>query len=176
MDGYNRFMSKRLLATVLLSCSLLFAPALASADDVPTDTPSATDTPAPTATPNPAAGLGPQSTGSAGGSNNDSSTLQPAGGNPLQSTTNDSTGLTAPNANSLQVPATSEQTLRVLDGEADGGQVPMDPTPKTDLSWLWFSLGFGVLIAAGTWLTRRARWAQPFHRLLHRLFAWDEED
>jgi hypothetical protein len=176
MDGYNRFMSKRLIATVLLSCSFLFVPALAAADDVPTDTPTASDSPSPTATPDPAAGLGPQSTGNAGGAKTDFTLLQPAGSNdPLQSNSGDSTGLTAPNANTLQMPATSEQTLRVLDGEADGGPVPMDPSSKTSLSWLWFTLGFAALVAAGTWLTRRARWARPFHRFLHRLFAWEQE-
>jgi hypothetical protein len=114
--------------------------------------------------------------GRAGGAKTDYTLLQPAGGNPLQSTTGDSTGLTAPSANALQVPATNEQTLRVLDGEADGGPIPMDPTPKADLNWLWFSLLFGGLIAAGAWFTRRARWAQPFHRRLRRFFARPERE
>jgi len=73
-----------------------------------------------------AANLGPSS----GGSTTDGTNLQPAGTSPLQSTTSDSNGLTAPDSSMLQEPASSSSgNLQVLLGDnADGGQQPASIT------------------------------------------------
>ena len=160
-------MSKRLL--LVLALSLL--PLTAAADDTPapdaTNTPAASDTPAPSATPYDTAGaLGPSTSAGALGpsagssSTNDSSTLQPAGNNPIQSTNNDSTGLTAPNGQSLQGAAPSNSSLNVIKGEADGSQHTPDSGPNY---WVYLALAiaFGVIVAAIAWILRRR---QPTNR------------
>jgi hypothetical protein len=154
---YNGDMSKRFLPMLIISCMFAFMPLAASADDAPVEDPA------------PAAGLGPAGSGPAGGAKTDFTLLQPAGGSPLQSTTGDSTGLTAPSANTLQMPASNEETLRVLNGEADGSPAQVAPTGM-GLSWIWFSLLFGAVVALAAWLTRHANWAQPFHRRLRDFF------
>ncbi len=159
---------------------LVFVPFAAHADDnspasanyslpqstMPSST--ATDTPA---------GLGPASTSTpAGGSSADASALQPAGGSPLQSTTSDSSGLTTPNQNALQAPATSDDTLKVLLGDADGPtrQFAGD-TPDNNWNWLWITLVFGVVTTAIYLALRRYprllpvdRFANFVNRKLHR--------
>ena len=141
-------------------------PLSAAADDTPssdaTATPAASDS-TPSASPYNAAGaLGP-STGagalgpsSGSSSTGDSSALQPAGSNPMQSTNGDSTGLTAPNAQSLQGTAPSDQSLNVIKGEADGAPQSPDSGPNY---WLWALLVvlFAAVVAAASWLLRRRR-------------------
>ncbi|MDB5178332.1 MAG: hypothetical protein JWN01_275 [Patescibacteria group bacterium] len=138
-------MSKRFIIPLLIAAFTL-APATILADDT-------LASPAPT--PNPASGLGPQSTTQAGGSSADAASLQPAGLSPLQSTTSDATGLTAPNASALQAPTTSD-ALRVLAGEADGAPHQTDGESGNLWGWLWFSLGFGLIAILG-WLAYRYR-------------------
>jgi hypothetical protein len=158
-------MSKRLFdprPLVLIVFALM--PLAAYADDpAPTDVPPAVDTPAPTSAPapvNPAAGLGPAATApSAGGSTADAGSLQPAAPQPLQATTGDSTGLTAPNSNTLQAPATGNDNLRVLAGEADGSPHQTDSDTAGHWGWLWWSLGFGIIVAAVAVILRR--WPLP---------------
>ncbi len=73
--------------------------------------------------------------GGTAGSNADGATLQPAGLDPLQSTTQDSSGLTAPNSSSLQAPASSDAQLKVILGnEADGiaHQITDDSLAQTE--------------------------------------------
>jgi hypothetical protein len=162
-------MPKRLLIVLLLA----LYPIAAAADDAPAPdaTPVATATPSPSTDPA-AAGLGPSTAGGPA-STGDGSALQPAGGSPLQSTTSDSTGLTAPNANALQAPSTTGDTLRVLAGEADGGPHTLDDTDAAGWQWLWWVLGFGLLVAAGygAWMLRRRDWAQPTYAQVRRLFG-----
>jgi hypothetical protein len=157
-------MPKRLIIALALAC----LPFAALADD-------STPAPTPGATPDPAAQLGPQSTSTgAGGSNADGGTLQPAGVTPLQSTNKDATGLTAPNSNALQAPASSDETLKVLAGEADGTpQQTSDTAGASNWGWLWFSLGFAVLavlIAAA--IRYRRKWLRALRALRRRLPDW----
>ena len=158
-------MPKRLLLALILA----FAPLTATADDTdPTMNPlTAPDTtqaapPAPTTAAN---GLGPQtSANSAGGSNADGSSLQPAGLSPLQSTTNDAVGLTAPTTSALQAPASSDYTLRVLAGEADGAPHRVAESSASPWGWAAFSLIIGALVAGvATVLRDRRRFRDPKH-------------
>jgi hypothetical protein len=130
-NQYNGHMPKRFLLTLVL----ILAPLGAVADTV-------TSPDAPT-------GLGPQTTtGSSGGSNADSAALQPAGFSPLQSTTSDSTGITAPSS-VLQAPATGSDALTVLSGEADGApQGSPDDSNGFPWTWLIFTLIIGLAVAA----------------------------
>jgi hypothetical protein len=147
-------MLKRLL--LALAFALVFSPALVRADDEPT--------------PNTAAQLGPSTTTpTAGGSNTDSTSLQPAGTTPLQSTTGDSLGLTAPGSNVLQAPATGSDTLRVLASEADGAPVNPDEGGPNYWGWLGFTVAFAVLVTAARIALRRhpavaRRLTSPFRR------------
>ena len=107
--------------------------------------------------------LGPQGTQSGGSSSADAGALQPAGTTPLQSTTNDSSGLASPNGSSLQAPATADQALKVLSGEADGA--PHDPGATTPNLWLMFSIIILIMLGAGViWRDRRRfRLSDPHH-------------
>jgi hypothetical protein len=137
-------MPKRLVMTILAFC--LITPSLAFADSSSALDPNSV----------PASSLGPQSVGgSAGGSNADSSALQPAGQSPLQSTTADSAGLGAPSS-ALQAPASSSDSLRVLSGEADG--TPHQTDAPTATPWVWLAVTFVLaLIVAGIVLIIRDR-------------------
>ena len=144
-----------MLIRLLVILTLALTPVAALADDTsqPTDTPAATDTPNPGTAQGPTSGnymLGPSSAGSApnsGGSTGDSVSLQPAGQSPLQSTTSDSTGLTAPTSSVLQAPASSDQALRVLAGEADGTPVQVAANGGPSLgTWLALSVLFGLIV------------------------------
>jgi hypothetical protein len=139
-------MSKRFLLILALAAW----PLTANAD--------ATNAPTDNSVPNAASELGPGVGGnSTGSSTGDSSSLQPAGNNPLQSTTGDSTGLTAPNSSVLQAPASSDQQLQVLQGEADG---PAHNTGDTGVSWwawLLMTVAFAALVSAIVWLFRLRR-------------------
>jgi hypothetical protein len=157
-----------MLKRLLLALFLTMAPVAVHADDattdpVPVDTPA--DMPAPTATPTPdpnaALGGSPINSG-AGGSTGDSVTLQPAGNSPLQATTGDANGLTAPSANTLQQQASSDYQLQVLSTELDGHRV--DPNATTDNShwWIWLAVAIGLLISA-------LSWADPVRRRWHHL-------
>lgn len=141
--GYNVLMSK--LSAALVALILTFAPLTARADD--------------------ASSLGPPTTGTAqgGSSNADSSSLQPAGTSPLQSATNDSTGLTAPDSSQLQAPVPSDQQLQVISGDADGG--PQQLSSSTQW-WLWagFTLLFALIAAAAVWAWRRRGHRRHFRR------------
>jgi len=138
-------MPKRLLLTIVM----ILVPLGAAADTV--------------TSPDAPAGLGPQTTTSnPGGSNADSAVLQPAGLSPLQSTTVDSTGLTAPSS-VLQAPATAGDALKVLAGEADGApQGSADDTGGFPWSWLAFTVIIGlIVVAAGIVWRDRRRYARP---------------
>ncbi|HEY2004714.1 MAG TPA: hypothetical protein VGH44_06395 [Candidatus Saccharimonadia bacterium] len=141
---------------LLVIGSLVFVPvvALADATPAPADTPAATDTPAPSSA---SYLLGPSSlTSGAGSSTNDSGSLQPVGGSPLQSTGSDATGLTAPNGSALQAPASSDQTLQVIMGEADGAPVQVADAAGPSLwGWIGLSLLFGMIVTALSLLGRR---------------------
>lgn len=119
--SYNETMIRRLLASLLLT---LF-PTIALANDVAPvpDQPVTQATPAPQQGSGSAALLGPQGNTSSTG---DGSSLQPAGNNPLQSSTSASTGLTSPENSALQGSAPSGDIRVLLDSEADGvSQVPV---------------------------------------------------
>ena len=121
-NKYNSHMPKRLIIILIM----IFAPLGAAADDTA-----------------PTAGLGPQATSaSSGGSSADAAALQPTTGSVLQSNSAGSTGLSAPSS-ALQAPATSDQTLTVLSGEADGA--PQSTTDPASFPWGW--LVFTVIIA-----------------------------
>jgi hypothetical protein len=140
---------------LLLAVMLIF-PLGALADDETTPTDPAA-TPQAQATPSDAssAGLGPDTVAPNGGSPTGSSAaLQPAGQAPLQSTTNDSTGLTAPQ-NALQAPATSSEDLKVLDGEADGA--PQDPNESKDSAWRYLALAFLIFVLVWGFVSWRER-------------------
>lgn len=133
-SGYNGHMPKRLILAATLALAL--CPAVALADDPPATSP--TDTPAPAQVqqdPSASAGLGPAASGGTGSSAATGNMLQGAGTNPLQSTTEDSAGLTAPASNALQAPSTPDETLRVIQGEADGS--PHSPTDTGPSHWAW---------------------------------------
>jgi polyketide cyclase/dehydrase/lipid transport protein len=104
-----------------------------------------------------AAGLGPASNSGVdtGGSSADSSTLQPAGTSPLQSSTNASTGLTAPTSNALQAPASDSGTLQVIEGQADGDTHQLGGGSTSTWTWLWWLIGIIVVIAIGAVIWRR---------------------
>jgi hypothetical protein len=139
-------MLKRLLLSLALT--VVFIPFTASADEMPA--PVTVDNPAPTTQQmqpdsSASAGLGPQSSNSVGSSSADSGTLQPAGTSPLQSTTSDSTGLTAP-SNALQAPASSDQTLRVIMGDSDGSPHNLAESSSGGWAWLaWTVLLCGII-------------------------------
>ena len=100
--------------------------------------------------------IGGATSGSSGGSTGDSTSLQPAGQSPLQSTTSDATGLTAPNSTALQAPASSDQSLRVLSGEADGSPVQVAGSGGLSIwEWVLFSVLFGAIVAAASYILRR---------------------
>lgn len=152
------------MAVVAFALMPLLAPITALADDTatPTDTPAASDSPAPTdspaATPSTGSLLGPSSVGSgSGGSTTDSTALQPAGLSPLQSTTGDASGLTAPNGSALQAPASSSDTLKVIMGDADGSPVQVADASNNPSAWNWLGLSvvFGLIVAVITLLYRR---------------------
>jgi len=135
---------------LLVIASLTLTPLAALADDT-SDT---SATPAPSST---SYLLGPSSlTSGAGGSTTDSGSLQPAGQSPLQSNTTDATGLTAPNGSVLQAPASSDETLKVIMGDADGPPVQVaDSSNPSPWSWLGLSVLFGLVITALVLLARR---------------------
>ena len=104
----------------------------------------------------PASMLGPGASAPAGGSTSDVTGLQPAGANPLQSTTQDSAGLTAPTQNALQGSPSSDATLRVLAGEADGA--PHELSDDTSQTGLWILLTFvAVFVLLATVVVMRDR-------------------
>lgn len=146
-------MIKRFLIVTLFA----LIPMSALAEDVaPADT--SVSSPAPSSTMAPVDGLGPSSSSPAGGSSTDVGSLQQAGLSPLQSTEQDSDGLTAPNQQTLQQPASSDQALEVLRDEADGA--PRQATEAGINYWVWlgFILLFGAIAAVAYWLwSRRAR-------------------
>ncbi len=148
-NQYNICMSKRLLISLLLA----FMPAVALADDT---------APAPAPDSASSAGLGPQSSSGgagAGGSNADAGSLQPAGNSPLQSTTNDSSGLTAP-SNALQGAAPSTDQLQVLSTEGDGPH-QQTGSPANNWTWLGLTLAIAVVIGLGAIVMRdRRRFAE----------------
>jgi hypothetical protein len=113
----------------------------------------------------PASGLGPgQTTTGAGGSSADGGTLQPAGLSPLQSTTNDSSGLTSPTNQALQAPVTPDAHLQVLAGEGDGTPQQFDDKPLSVWNWLiWSSLVLlmAVLALLGWQFFQRRRRGAP---------------
>ncbi|GEM_PF-2285996 len=139
-NRYNGHMPKRLL----LSLVLIFMPLSAAADT--------------TISPDAPTGLGPQTTTSnPGGSNADSAALQPAGFSPLQPTTSSSNGLTAPSS-VLQAPATGDDALKVLSGEADGApQGGPDDSSSFPWSWLVFTVIIGLIVAAASIVLRDRR-------------------
>ena len=142
---YNGFMLKRSFAALILA----FMPVGVLAEEASPIT-------APTTNEAPSAGLGPQTSAPAGGSNADAAALQPAGLSPIQSTTTDSAGLTAP-ANALQAPSIPSDQLQVLAGEADGPPQELGGEPEDNL-WLWDSLAALVLLAGAAgfiWRDRR---------------------
>ncbi len=128
----------------LLTLALILAPFAASADTV-------TSPDAPT-------GLGPPTTSSnPGGSSADATALQPAGLSVLQSTTSDSTGLSAPSS-ALQAPATTSDALKVLAGEADGApQSSANDSTGFPWTWLVFTVLFGLIAAASAIVIRDRR-------------------
>jgi hypothetical protein len=145
-----------MLKRLLLAGLLAVIPITALADDtVPVDVPAAAATP----TTAPASGdsLGPGTSSPAGGSSADVGSLQPAGGSPLQSTTNDSSGLTAPNQQTLQQPASGDSALQVLRDEADGSPQPTKTGSVSYWAWLAFLVLFGLIAAAGYWFVIRPR-------------------
>ena len=139
-NRYNDHMPKRFILTL----ALILAPLGAAADTV-------TSPDAPT-------GLGPQTTAANPGSSSaDATALQPAGLSVLQSTTSDSTGLSAPSS-VLQSPATSSDALKVLAGEADGApQSSADGTDGFPWGWLVFTVIFGFIAVAVTVVLRDRR-------------------
>lgn len=150
-------MFKRLLAAaVVMSLPLgAFADDTATAPDA-TAQPAASTAPA-NNDPAAAAGLGPQTSGSAGGSNADAAALQPAGLAPVQSSSSDSTGLTAP-AGALQAPAATSDQLKVLAGEADGASVSLGDDSEDPL-WPWVGLLASAMVLAALaiiWRDRRS--------------------
>ena len=108
-------MTRRLFASLLLA----FFPTIALADETSSaPEPSAIQqTPAPQQGGGSAALLGPLGNTSSTG---DGTSLQPAGNNPLQSGSSDSTGLSAPENSALQGSAPSGDIKVLLGSEADG--------------------------------------------------------
>jgi hypothetical protein len=128
-------MPKRLILAATLALAL--CPATTLADDTAAPP---TDTPAPAQVqqdPAAAAGLGPAASAAGAGSSSPATgnMLQGAGSSPLQSTPNDSSGLTAPASNALQAPTTPGETLQVIEGDADGS--PHTPSSSGPSHWAW---------------------------------------
>ncbi|HVQ44778.1 MAG TPA: hypothetical protein VMT30_07520 [Candidatus Saccharimonadia bacterium] len=130
-------MPKRFFALITLTLSLALLPLSALADDTASS-----------------AGLGPQTTTGAGGSNADAGALQPAGLAPLQATTDDSANLGAP-ASNLQAPAASDAPLQVLAGEGDGPT--HDGTDTADTTWTWPLATILLALIAGAAVVIRDR-------------------
>ncbi|GAC1370576.1 MAG: hypothetical protein NVSMB39_3500 [Candidatus Saccharimonadales bacterium] len=150
---YNSGMLQRIFIVLTLAA----LPFNALADDI---APSPNSSPAATAAPSDgtatSAGLGPDAVSpSAGGSNGDSTALQPAGLSPIQSGATDSTGLTAP-AGVLQAPATGAGQLKVLAGEVDGAPHQVENSNSTPWGWLAAIIMVLLLVAAAViWRDRR---------------------
>jgi hypothetical protein len=129
-------MSKRFAIIVILS----LLPFAATADDSASS-----------------AGLGPQGDTTSGVSSGaDSAALQPAGNAPLQSTTNDASGLGA-SSSVLQAPATGSGDLQVLSGEADGATHQTSDSAATPWTWLTFSFISAALAAGAVMIFRDRR-------------------
>ncbi len=157
-NSYNEPMIRRLLAISLLT----LLPTVTLADDVlPTPEPSVTqETPAPQQSSGSAALLGPQGSTSSIG---DGTSLQPAGNNPLQSGTSDSTGLTSPESSALQGSAPSGDIKVMLGNEADG--VTRTPAPESGDNSIIDSLALLLLLSLfGLIWGLRYRVSQRFHR------------
>jgi hypothetical protein len=91
-----------------------------------------------------AAELGPSDNASGTAS---SSSLQPAGSTPLQSSAGASTGLTAPDLSDLQQSgSTSQANLQVVLGDADGPTHQPGSGSTSYWGWLWFTLIFALLV------------------------------
>jgi|GEM_PF-5165573 len=103
--------------------------------------------------------LGPSTTGAVGtgGSSADSGTLQPAGSNPLQSSTNAATGLTAPDSSVLQAPASDSGTLQVIEDQADGSPHQLGESSRGWLWWLTGLLAVVIIVVLLAALHRRRR-------------------
>ncbi len=126
-----------MLKRLTLILILLFAPLVAYADDA-------------------SSALGPPANAGGGASSNaDSSVLQPAGLAPLQATTGDSDGLTAPTQTALQAPVTSGDSLQVIASSADGPS--HDPAAANYWGWLWFTLLIALLVTAAAVVMRDRR-------------------
>lgn len=137
-------MFKRLLLTIILT----LIPALALADDMPTPDSSAPDA---------ASALAPGANSALypGSSSADSGSLQPAGLSPLQSTTQDSNGLTSPTAGALQAPVAGSSDLQVIAGDADGTTHQLDDGPN--LLVRLAPVLIAALVAAGAFVIARDR-------------------
>ncbi len=140
-----------MLRRIFISIFLLVTPALAYADDQPTpaidptiQTPSQSSDSSTAQSGSPASLLGPNTGTSSTGA---SSSLQPAGNNPLQSGSGDSTNLTAPSGNELQ--GTSSDGISVknlLNSNADGA--PLSPTQTGISDTPFIAVGAGLLVIA----------------------------
>ena len=129
--------------------SMLIPVSVAYADSATLSDPTATPTPSSATEPAALTNLGPQSTTGSGSSSLDGGSLQSAGISPLQSTTSDATGITAP-SNLLQAPSTSDASLKVLAGEADGAPQNLVVTDAPTWPWALAAIGlfciFGLII------------------------------
>ena len=151
-------MPKRLLAVLIL----ILWPFAALADDAaPAPDPAAVAAPVTTPATASSNGLGPQTAGSAGGSNADSAALQPAGTSPLQSNTADATGITAP-TRALQAPVASSADLKVLAGEADGSPHAVASEPDPTWPWALAAIVLAVILGAAVAYRDRRRF-RSFH-------------
>jgi hypothetical protein len=146
---YNTHMLKRLM---LATVAAALIPSFAIADDTSSTPPSASSPVQSGA--GGAAALGPAASGGSGSSNAAAGDLQPAGTSPLQSTTNDSTGLSAP-ASALQAPASGSDALQVLSGVADGSPHNVADDQSPGLTWLWFVFPFAGIVAGIYFFLRR---------------------
>ncbi|HEX3082090.1 MAG TPA: hypothetical protein VHQ86_02450 [Candidatus Saccharimonadia bacterium] len=114
----------------------------------------------------PASALGPQISAPSGGSTGDASALQPATSGPQQPDTSASSGLTAPVGGILQQPATGNDALKVLAGEADGS--PHDQSDDGGLSFVDALIIAAVIVLIGCVVAvvvrdrRRFRATEPF--------------
>jgi hypothetical protein len=142
-------MRLRFVAVIILA-ALPLAPLAVQADS--------TDPASGLSAPSNASQLGPATNSGGTSSSADSGTLQPAGTSPLQSTTNDSNGLTAPTSGDpLQAPASGDDQLKVVMGDADGSTHNVAGESSSPWNWLWWSLAIGVIVAAGSLIFRRRR-------------------
>ena len=106
-----------------------------------------------------AADLGPQGSTSSTG---DSSSLQPAGNNPLQSGTSAASGLTSPQNSALQGSAPSGDIKVLLGNEADGAS--RTPAPQSDDNSVPDTLALLLLLGLfGLIATLRNRVAKRFN-------------